>query len=416
MSGLHGVESTSLPQSLGLTVPEHPPGDPDQSLRLSEETEATQVMAETGEGSLGSVALPPPQILEEGDAPRDPASCGHAPPIRVVGGRGPVAITAGREEAPPPSERLGAASMVVATRSRLDDVFQGEEKALESCGAERSECEAMVGAKAEEVKIEKCASFSEAADEERAEVVETEGVKEKQVVAEEMEVEKPAGEEIEVVEENGVVEEVKEEAGPWHLNVVLRMNPLEAFQQLEQKFGRMRRHYLERRNYIIQNIPGFWMTAFRNHPQLSGMIRGQDADMLRYISNLEVKELRHPRTGCKFKFFFRRNPYFRNKLIVKEYEVRSSGRVVSLSTPIIWRRGHEPQSFIRRNQDLICSFFTWFSDHSLPESDRIAEIIKEDLWPNPLQYYLLREGVRRARRRPIREPVEIPRPFGFQSG
>lgn len=227
MSGLHGVESTSLPQSLGLTVPEHPPGDPDQSLRLSEETEATQ----------------------------------------------------------------------------------GEEKALESCGAERSECEAMVGAKAEEVKIEKCASFSEAADEERAEVVETEGVKEKQVVAEEMEVEKPAGEEIEVVEENGVVEEVKEEAGPWHLNVVLRMNPLEAiqqeldtvnaqadraFQQLEQKFGRMRRHYLERRNYIIQNIPGFWMTAFRNHPQLSGMIRGQDADMLRYISNLEVKELRHP--------------------------------------------------------------------------------------------------------------------------
>lgn len=431
MSGLHGVESTSLPRSLRLTVPEHPPGDPDQSPRLSEETEATQVMAETGEGSLGSFALPPPQVLEEGDAPRDPASCGHAPPSRVDGGGGPAAITAGREEAPPPSERLEAASMVVAARSRPDDVFQGEEKALESCGAERSECEAMVGAKAEDVKIGTCVAFSEAVDEERAEVVEAEGVKEEQVVAEEMEVEKPAGEEIEVVEANRVVEEVKEEAGPWPLNVVLRMNPLEAiqqeldtvnaqadraFQQLEQKFGRMRRHYLERRNYIIQNIPGFWMTAFRNHPQLSGMIRGQDAEMLRYISNLEVKELRHPRTGCKFKFFFRRNPYFRNKLIVKEYEVRSSGRVVSLSTPIIWRRGHEPQSFIRRNQDLICSFFTWFSDHSLPESDRIAEIIKEDLWPNPLQYYLLREGVRRARRRPIREPVEIPRPFGFQSG
>uniref|UniRef100_A0A8C5K145 Testis-specific protein, Y-encoded-like 1 n=1 Tax=Jaculus jaculus TaxID=51337 RepID=A0A8C5K145_JACJA len=239
-----------------------------------------------------------------------------------------------------------------------------------------------------------------------------------------MEVEpKPVGVEMDVVE--------GEAAGPWRLSWDLRMNPLEAiqveldtvnaqadraFQQLEQKFGRMRRHYLERRNYIIQNIPGFWMTAFRNHPQLAAMIRGRDAEMLRYITNLEVKELRHPRAGCKFKFFFRRNPYFRNKLIVKEYEVRSSGRVVSLSTPIIWRRGHEPQSFIRRNQDLICSFFTWFSDHSLPESDRIAEIIKEDLWPNPLQYYLLREGVRRPRRRPIREPVEIPRPFGFQSG
>ncbi|XP_021097759.1 testis-specific Y-encoded-like protein 1 [Heterocephalus glaber] len=212
----------------------------------------------------------------------------------------------------------------------------------------------------------------------------------------------------------------------------LRMDPLEAiqleldtecsggraFRQLEQKFGRMRRHYLEQRNYIIQSILGFWMTAFRNRPQLSHMDRGQDADMLRYVTNLEVRELRHPRTGCKFKFFCRRNPYFKNKVIAKEYEVRSSGRVVSPSTPITWRRGREPQTFIRRNQDLICSFFTWFSDHSLPESGRIAEIIKEDLWPNPLQYYLLHEGVRRARRRPIliREPVEIPRPFGFQSG
>ncbi|CAH6778220.1 testis-specific Y-encoded-like protein 1 [Phodopus roborovskii] len=248
--------------------------------------------------------------------------------------------------------------------------------------------------------------------------------------------EEPAGEDVGLPEESAgvraaVLQAEGEAAGPWHLGINLRMNPLEAiqqeldtvnaqadraFQHLEQKFGRMRRHYLERRNYIIQSIPGFWMTAFRNHPQLSAMIRGQDAEMLRYVTNLEVKELRHPKTGCKFKFFFRRNPFFRNKLIVKEYEVRSSGRVVSLSTPIVWRRGHEPQSFIRRNQNLICSFFTWFSDHSLPESDRIAEIIKEDLWPNPLQYYLSRHGIRRPRRRPVREPVEIPRPFGFQSG
>lgn len=47
--------------------------------------------------------------------------------------------------------------------------------------------------------------------------------------------------------------------------------------------------------------------------------------MLRYIINLEVKEFRYFRIGCKFKFFFRRNFYFRNKLIVKEYEVRFFG-------------------------------------------------------------------------------------------
>lgn len=189
-----------------------------------------------------------------------------------------------------------------------------------------------------------------------------------------------------------------------------------AFQHLEHKYGRMRRHYLERRDAILRSIPGFWGAAFRRHPQLAPLLRGRDADMLRYVASLEVKELRPPRTGCEFKFFFRRNPYFRNRLLVKEYEVRASGRVVSLATPIVWRPGREPQSFVRRDQDPVCSFFTWFSDHSLPESDRIAEVIKEDLWPNPLQYYLCRAGARRARRRPIREPLEIPRPFGFQSG
>lgn len=424
MSGLNGVEKTLLPQARSLPIPDSAEEDPDQCLTLRGESEAAPAMAETREASVEAVASPPPQLSEEGGVPWDPAD-GAPSQVRVHGCRGHLATRAQQEEAPPLTEGLAAASELAASVSSLKSGFQGEEKALGSCGAKRSGSEVMVQAKVQEATAAKCTVPSVAVGaEERAEV-------EEGVVEEAMEVEKPAGEEVEAVEESRVVEEAKEEAGPWPLPMDLRMNPLEAiqleldtvnaqadraFQQLEQKFGRMRRHYLERRNYIIQNIPGFWMTAFRNHPQLSAMIRGQDAEMLRYVTNLEVKELRHPKTGCKFKFFFRRNPYFRNKLIVKEYEVRSSGRVVSLSTPIIWRRGREPQSFIRRNQDLICSFFTWFSDHSLPESDRIAEIIKEDLWPNPLQYYLLREGVRRARRRPIREPVEIPRPFGFQSG
>ena len=278
-------------------------------------------------------------------------------------------------------------------------------------------------------RLPSCAALSRAEQAEQREEGRAAAKEEEEGVEQGMEVEeRPVGEEIEMLE-NRVVEE----AGHRPLRIDLRMNPLEAiqleldsvnaqadraFQQLEHKFGRMRRHYLERRNYIIQNIPGFWVTAFRNHPQLSPMIRGQDAEMLRYITNLEVKELRHPRTGCKFKFFFRRNPYFRNKLIVKEYEVRASGRVVSLSTPIRWHRGQDPQSHIHRNREgnTIPSFFNWFSDHSLLEFDRIAEIIKAELWPNPLQYYLRGDGPRRGFRDPARQPVESSRTFRFQSG
>lgn len=71
-----------------------------------------------------------------------------------------------------------------------------------------------------------------------------------------------------------------------------------SYLRLERKFERMHRLHLARRSFIIQNILGFWITAFLNHPQLSTMISSRDEDMLGYLMNLEVRELRHTRTGC----------------------------------------------------------------------------------------------------------------------
>ena len=36
------------------------------------------------------------------------------------------------------------------------------------------------------------------------------------------------------------------------------------------------------------------------------------------------------------------------------------------------------------------SFFLWFNDRQIASEDPVAEIIKEDLWPNPLSYFLVR--------------------------
>ena len=35
------------------------------------------------------------------------------------------------------------------------------------------------------------------------------------------------------------------------------------------------------------------------------------------------------------------------------------------------------------------SFFVWLEDHEDPSQDDIAEVIKDDMWPNPLQYFLV---------------------------
>lgn len=131
----------------------------------------------------------------------------------------------------------------------------------------------MTGAEAKETKMKGYAIFLGAVDEEeRAEVVE----------------EKPGGEEMEVVEENKVVNEVKVKAGPWPLNLDVHVSSLQDIQvevetvrseraplQLQRTWGHVHQHFLEQRNYVVQNIPSFWVSAFWSHRQLSTLIRAK---------------------------------------------------------------------------------------------------------------------------------------------
>uniref|UniRef100_A0A8C5JYC7 TSPY-like 3 n=1 Tax=Jaculus jaculus TaxID=51337 RepID=A0A8C5JYC7_JACJA len=333
-----------------------------------------------GEGSwvLETSARPPSGLANEGGACLAPASCAPG-----AGLREPFGPAAG-PGAPPPASASGAAA---SSGSALNPEGGGEAPG------------GGMGGKAEEVTTEEGAIAMEDATE----------------AGEKLEVGAEAQQGPVPLDLRGLIVDPLE-AIQWELEAVSAQAD-RAYLQLERRFGRMRRLHLARRSFIIQNIPGFWVTAFLNHPQLSAMISPRDEDMLSYLMNLEVRELRHTRTGCKFKFRFWSNPYFRNKVIVKEYECRSSGRVVSVATRIRWHRGQEPPALVHRNRDTVRSFFGWFSQHNLPETDRVAQIIKDDLWPNPLQYYLLGDRPCRARGGLARWPPEAPpRPYGFQSG
>ena len=35
------------------------------------------------------------------------------------------------------------------------------------------------------------------------------------------------------------------------------------------------------------------------------------------------------------------------------------------------------------------TFFTWFTDQTDSGADEVGEVMKDDIWPNPLQYYLV---------------------------
>nr|XP_035966949.1 testis-specific Y-encoded protein 2-like [Halichoerus grypus] len=99
------------------------------------------------------------------------------------------------------------------------------------------------------------------------------------------------------------------------------------------------------------------LRQFVNHPQMSAMISEQDEGLLGYMTDLKVEELRSLHDCCKILLFFRKNPYFRNEVIVKEYVLSAAGYGPSHSTPIQWHQDYEREAYSRRHHNTSPNFF-----------------------------------------------------------
>lgn len=168
--------------------------------------------------------------------------------------------------------------------------------------------------------------------------------------------------------------------------------------KVEQKYNSLRKPFFQKRNEIIQRIPSFWVTAIVNHPQISGILEEEEEECLQFMQKLEVEEFEDIKSGYRIHFHFEENPYFENKVLTKEFNLGSSGETpVSMSTAIKWKPERDLTKMLpkkamanRRKRGLeYRTFFDWFTDNNDPINDDIAELIKDDLWPNPLQYYLV---------------------------
>ncbi|XP_057353856.1 testis-specific Y-encoded-like protein 5 isoform X2 [Manis pentadactyla] len=293
-------------------TPDHAPCDPDspQCQRLREETQAAQVQAGAGWGGPESAApAPSRQLGEEGDC-RLPLDCGLALRARAAGDRGHPAARPCLGNTTFLSERLAADTVFVGTVGTVGRLKNAPrvgnrrgpagKKAPETCSAVARVPQAVAGGKLKKGTTGECASTP---------------------VVEEKKVEKDAG--LEPPATDGSMDTLE--------NVQLKLETMNAqadraYLRLSRKFGQLRLHHLERRNLLIQNIPGFWGQAFQNHPQLSSFLNNQDKEVLSYLNSLEVEELGLARLGYKIKFYFGRNPYFQNKVLIKEYGCGPSGQ------------------------------------------------------------------------------------------
>lgn len=164
--------------------------------------------------------------------------------------------------------------------------------------------------------------------------------------------------------------------------------------KVEQKYNQLRKPHLEKRNEFIKSIPNFWVTAFVNHPQISGILEEEEEECLHFLTKLEVEEFEDIKSGYRINFHFSQNPFFENEVLTKEFHLGTSGDPASESTPIRWKEGKKlpkPSKDLKSRKRTVeqKSFFKWFTDNGDPSYDDIAEVIKDDMWPNPLQYYLV---------------------------
>merc|ERR1712110_950487 len=170
--------------------------------------------------------------------------------------------------------------------------------------------------------------------------------------------------------------------------------------KIDQKYSKLMRPYLDKRNDIIKRVPKFWLTTFINHPHMSTVIEEEEEDCLQYLNKLDVVEYEDITTGFSINLYFDENPYFENEMIAKEFPMtvnRQPGKQ-STCTPILWKEGFDlaakatqriAAAAAKGEKKEIRTFFSWFCANGDPVEDDIAEVIKVDMWPNPLQYFLV---------------------------
>jgi len=167
--------------------------------------------------------------------------------------------------------------------------------------------------------------------------------------------------------------------------------------QVERKYNGKRKPYYKRRNDIIREIPGFWLRVFTSHEMLTALLDENDQAVFKYLKELTVEDHDDVKSGYKISLTFDPNPFFKNNVLSKEFRYDKDGNLTVIPTPIEWKEGKDltkktPAKDLARgkrhrdDESDSESFFTWFS----PEDQdlELADIIKEELWPNPGKYFL----------------------------
>ncbi|CAL9144879.1 nucleosome assembly protein 1;1-like isoform X1 [Musa acuminata AAA Group] len=144
-----------------------------------------------------------------------------------------------------------------------------------------------------------------------------------------------------------------------------------------------------------KGVPDFWLTAMRTNEVLAEEIQERDAGALKFLKDIKWCRTDNPK-GFKLDFFFDVNPYFKNSVLTKTYQmIDDDDEPVlekAIGTEIEWypgkcltqkvlkkkpRKGSKNTKPITRTENCE-SFFNFFSPPQFPDDDDDDDEIDED--------------------------------------
>jgi len=164
--------------------------------------------------------------------------------------------------------------------------------------------------------------------------------------------------------------------------------------EVERKYNRLRKPMYDKRAEAIRKLPEFWFKVFTSQEMLAALLVGEDLTAFKYMKELNVEDHDDVKSGFKISLKFDPNPFFKNEVLSKEFRYDKDGNLTVIPTKIDWKEGKDLTKKAqtkdakgkRSRDDESESFFTWFNPDD--QDLELAEIIKEELWPNPAKYYL----------------------------
>ncbi|CEG46642.1 protein set-like [Plasmopara halstedii] len=168
---------------------------------------------------------------------------------------------------------------------------------------------------------------------------------------------------------------------------------------IENKYNAKKRPTYVKRNKLLADLPHFWKQAFTNHPLVGNFIQEDDDMLLDFLQSFDVTFVGDD-GSFKMELTFQENPYFSPNVLWKQVKFTEDGDEVEVTaSEVTWK---EKAEVVENSQKF--PFFQWFV--STDGDQDVAEIIKEELWKNPVSYYMMNEDEEEVEEDEEEEEVE----------